>query len=436
MSETNEPSPTLTATPSTQARMLEAGIDLWANEDPSTVFGGFSVARVAKAAGVTRATFYSYWPTTQDYLLALVAHLDNRPEGGWSSEVASRVDLLRMAGTRALDSFLETSVLRLAQNLEDPAVRVRLGFASKADDPDIADGLRSLYRNMEERTFGPNRALRDSWGREPRLPFTEGRIQALFSALLDGITIRRMIDPDMMPIESFGIAGAIIMSITTRAIDDPRDTFDLLSAMNQWPSIGVRLAAERRSLEAMESPALDIEIVRVATVAARRMLSHVNWHEITIDEIAVAIGIGSERLLRTFGSKTGLALAIIALNSDERWQETPRTGDPLADLSTLLDIILEELRRTPSLGQSTIHFLSGGTRLPDDVILTSAPVPDIARLLADARAAGQIIPEIDPAAFSISLTRIMLAEGVPVTISGTAQVNSLRYILEGIRIRE
>jgi hypothetical protein len=30
----------------------------------------------------------------------------------------------------------------------------------------------------------------------------------------------------------------------------------------------------------------------------------------------------------------------------------------------------------------------------------------------------------------------MLAEGVPVTISGTAQVNSLRYILEGIRIRE
>jgi hypothetical protein len=254
---------------------------------------------------------------------------------------------------------------------------------------------------MEERTFGPNRALRDSWGREPRPPFTEGRIQALFSALLDGITIRRMIDPDMMPIESFGIAGAIIMSITTRAIDDPRDTFDLLSAMNQWPSIGVRLAAERRSLEAMESPALDIEIVRVATVAARRMLSHVNWHEITIDEIAVAIGIGSERLLRTFGSKTGLALAIIALNSDERWQDTTRTGDPLADLAALLDIILEELRRTPSLGQSTIQLLSGGTRLPDDVILTSAPVPDIARLLADAKAAGQIIPEIDPAAFSI-----------------------------------
>ena len=436
MPDANNPATAAANVATTQERMLEAGIALWADEDPSVVFGGFSVARVAKAAGVTRATFYSYWSTTEDYLLALVAHLNARPQGGWSSEVASRVELLRMAGTRALDSFLETSALRLAQNIEDPTVRVRLGFASKADDPEVAAGLRSLYRNMEERTFAPNRALRESWGREPRPPFTEGWIQALFAALLDGITIRRMIDPEMMPSESFGLAGAIIMSISTKAIDDPRDTFDLLSAMNQWPSMGVRLSSERRAIESLEAPALDTEIVRMATVAARRMLTHVNWQEITIDEIAIAIGIGSERLLRTFGSKTGLALSMIALNSDERWQETPRSDDPLTDLHALLNIILEELRRTPSLGQSTIQLLSGGTRLPDAAIIASPPVPDITRLLTEAKAAGQILPEIDPAAFSVSLTRILLAEGVPVTISGTSQVDSLRYILEGIRIRE
>jgi hypothetical protein len=123
------------------------------------------------------------------------------------------------------------------------------------------------------------------------------------------------------------------------------------------------------------------------------------------------------------------------LNADEQWQETPRTDDPLADLQTLLDIILFELRRSPSLGQSVIQLLAGTVRLPDRLVFTSQPVPEIARLLAEAKHQGLILDSIDHAGLSNSLTRIILAEGAPATMSGVNQIDSISYILEGIRVR-
>jgi hypothetical protein len=96
---------------------------------------------------------------------------------------------------------------------------------------------------------------------------------------------------------------------------------------------------------------------------------------------------------------------------------------------------LFELRRTPSLGQSVIQLLAGTVRLPDRLIFTSQPVPEIARLLAEAKQQGLILDSIDPNGLSISLTRIILAEGAPVTVSGVNQIDSISYILEGIRVR-
>ena len=56
---------------------------------------------------------------------------------------------------------------------------------------------------------------------------------------------------------------------------------------------------------------------------------------------------------------------------------------------------------------------------------SSAPVqPDV-----------RILDSINVEGFSTSLTRIMLAEGAPATLSGLNRVDSLGYILEGIRVR-
>jgi AcrR family transcriptional regulator len=420
---------------STEQRLLDAGIEMWADADPATVFGGFTVSRVAKAAGVTRATFYSYWSTPEEYLRALLAHLDTRRPYQDTSRVPEDAIASRSDDNRVLNRFMEACNRRFVETVASPGVRVRLGFASKMDDPEIADGLRMLYRNYEDDTQLLNRELRERWGREPRPPFTDEWIQSIFAALLDGIALRHVIDPERMPIESFGLVGAMLMTIATRATDDPREIDDMLGAINQWPATGARLASLRRVEDALTTQPLSGSTLDATVVLARRLLADGNWETLDVDDIALAAGIDADRLLRTFGSKTGIALAIIALNAAEQWEETPRSDDPLTDLRTLLDIIVMELRRSPSLGQSVIQILSGSIRIPDPAIFNRAPIPDITRLLAEAQARGQIIDSIDLEGFSTSLTRIMLAEGAPATLTGLNRVDSLGYILEGIRVR-
>jgi AcrR family transcriptional regulator len=421
--------------PTVEQRLLDAGVALWASEDPATLFGGLSVSSLAKAAGVTRATFYSYWPTTAEYMAALLRDLDRRRAEGYSAEVVKELSVIQSPNSDVLARFMAACTIRFSQTIDDPALRVRFGFISKMDDPDVADGLRSLYRSYEDDTQQLNNQMRTQWGREPRPPFTEEWIQGLFGALLDGISLRHVFDPERMPAESFALAGAMLMMLATRPTDDPRDVRDMLGSINQWPATGVRLSTSRRVDEVRSTAPLSGDTLRATIHAARRMLAEDNWVALNIDDIAIAVGIDADRLLRTFGSKIGLALAIIALNADEQWQETTRTDDPLADLQTLLDIILFELRRSPSLGQSVIQLLAGTVRLPDRLVFTSQPVPEIARLLAEAKQQGLILDSIDPNGLSISLTRIILAEGAPVTVSGVNQIDSLSYILEGIRVR-
>jgi AcrR family transcriptional regulator len=425
-----------TAPASAEQRMLDAGVRLWKNDDVATTFGGISVSRVAKEAGTTRATFYSHWSTTAEYLMALLSDLDRRRSTGYSAEVEEQIAKIQNPGTDILARFIAACNVQLAQSLADPTLSVRLGFISKLDDPAVAEELRLLYRAHEDDTQELNTQIKTHWGREPRPPFTEERIHGLFRALLDGVTIRHLIDPERMPQDSFGIAGAMLMMIATRATDDPRDLDDMLGAINQWPAAGVRLATLRRVDQAQSTAPLSGETLRATIASARRMLAEDNWVTLSIDDIAISVGIDADRLLRTFGSKIGLALSIIALNADERWQETPRTDNPLDDLQTLLRIIVHELRSSPSLGQSVIQLLAGTVRVPDPVIFDIAPVPEIARLLGEAQLNGQILDSVDPRSLSISLTRIMLAEGAPITASGVNHIDSLGYILDGIRVRD
>lgn len=421
--------------PSAEQRMLDAGVRLWNSDDAATTFGGLSVSRVAKEAGTTRATFYSHWPTTAEYLRALLVDLDRRRYDGYSAEVQEQIARIQSPNADILERFIAACNIRLIQSVADPALRVRFGFISKLDDPEVAEELRAHYRAHEEDTHELNLQIRTHWGREPRPPFTDERIQGLFRALHDGVVIRHLIDPERMPVDSFGMAGAMLMMIATRATDDPRDLDDMLGAINQWPAAGVRLASSRRVDEAQSTTPLSGATLRATIAAARRMLAEDNWVALSIDDIAIAVGIDADRLLRTFGSKIGLALSIIALNAEERWNETPRTDDPLADLKSLLSIILLELRSSPTLGQSVIQILAGTVRLPDQSIFHSQPVPEIARLLTEAQHRGLIIESIDPLSLATSLTRIMLAEGAPISVSGVNQIDSLEYILEGIRKR-
>ena len=136
------------ATTPTRRRILDAGFRMWVDEPPEVLFAGFTVSRVAKAAGVTRATFYSYWPSTDAYLQDMLEHLrDHRPDG-YGQAVADAAGKVGTAGADVVTQLLAACDREFAIIRADPALRVRLAFLSQMDDPRVAEQLRARYRSL------------------------------------------------------------------------------------------------------------------------------------------------------------------------------------------------------------------------------------------------------------------------------------------------
>ena len=72
----------------------------------------------------------------------------------------------------------------------------------------------------------------------------------------------------------------------------------------------------------------DPSTTRRVTREARRLLGSLGWPEVGLADIASALGLPEEALLRAFGSKAGLGMAVFMLSLSERFSGMRRTGTP------------------------------------------------------------------------------------------------------------
>jgi AcrR family transcriptional regulator len=421
--ERREPNPT-------QVRILEAAFHIWEDEPATVVFGGLTVARLAKAAGVTRATFYSYWPSLEDYLGDLLDHLATLDPDGYRPGVSPAVQLLSSAGVQIDPDFYEACAQQFQAVMDDPAFRLRLAFFSKWDDPVIAAGLRRRYRIVEQNTEERHGAVRASWGREIRPPFTVEQVHATYNSVMEGLAMRRLVDPDLVPVELYGKVTLMLTMFMTRRIDDPRSADDLLDAASSWPAVGMRLRGARAALARTAAP-IDVLTARRVTEEARRLQASMGWHELTLTDISQVMGLSEESVLRAFGSKAGMATAIFMLNLQERYERLLPTGDPATDLRHMLQLGLEEIRRSPGLTQSVVQILVGNSTLPLGSVLDWDPTQTLIEQMRLTQDAGQLDPDLDPVAFAMTLSRIMLMESQPGTPPLGGGLDPVELLLRG-----
>ena len=207
------------------------------------MFGGLTVARVSKAAGVTRATFSSYWPSAADYLDDLLDHLADLDPDTYADDVAHAIRAVESAAHDLTTPFLHACDAQLRSVIADPALRVRLGFLSKMDDPAVAERLRRRYRSLEERQWtGPERMLR-SWGREVRPPIEPHQLAAVHTMLQECLAARHVVDPEAVPVELYGYLSLVLLLLLTRRVDDTRTVDDMLGVADTWPTMGLMLPA-------------------------------------------------------------------------------------------------------------------------------------------------------------------------------------------------
>lgn len=424
-------------TTDTRERVLQAGIDLWIETPPADLFGGLNVSRLSKRAGITRATFYTYWGTTQEFLDDLLDHIVNREPTGFSPDVARAMERLTVGDGQILDDFILVCAEQISTLAADPALRVRFGQLAKIDDPVVAEKLRAQYHDLEARMGDFYTQLLDRWGRAPRAPLEQRHNAAIFTMLMEAFAARHAIDPDNAPTEVYAWASLALLFILTARRDDHRDMRAVSQVMNRFNEDGDRIRqVERRSRnDGVRLPArtglAGVEAIDIAR-QARQLLSYRPWREVTVEEIAGMAGTTPSTVLRLFGSKHGLAVGVLQLLSDESFAELPALDTPIDRVRAMIGVTADLLQRSPALTQSAVLVFAGEAEAAGSGVLTWDPTWRVVEAVREADAAGQLHLDVPPEHFTAALFRTLLTQHNPVYMNGLGRdVDAVELLLRG-----
>lgn len=418
---------------STRQRMLEAGVELWESESPAELFGGLSVASVARAAGVTRTTFYAYWSSTEEYLLDLTRHLAD-PEWGTDPELPGRgAEALRGEGTRLVERFLEASDIYIERLAADRRLRLRYGLMAKIDDPGIAEGLRTVFNETEKIRSRIFSGAMPAWGRVTRPPIENHHLQAAFSALAEGLAMRHVLEPERFPVRIYGLLGLSLLFITSARAGDgqSRDLYSVIEVANDWTSTA---AARRNSTATDIAPPLPVDAIRELVIQARRVASSEGWLDLTLPGLAAITNTPEARVTRAFGSKFGLGMAMFMLNVSERYDDLDPELGPIETVRAMIEINIDELQRTPAIAQAIVTVMAGGATFGRPATFGFDPHPRFVAALQRAQDAGQIDPDIDCASLGNVIGRAILLSNLPTTGGLVAGIDEVELVLRGAGI--
>lgn len=410
----------------TRRRMLDAGVGLWSAEPPAELFGGMSVARIAKSAGVTRSTFYAYWSSTEEYLLDLALHL-SEPGRGMDPRIPGEgfASLIRSA-PRLAQRFIDVCENYVEALAADPRLRVRFGLFSKVDDPEIADVLRQAIDHTEAIRATQFRALLP-WGRQPRPPLTGDHLHAVGTALAEGLVVRHILDPERYPARLYGMTMLAMLLVLTGRPDDERHLETVLEVANDW----VVSSFEQATRVPKDDRGLSDFDVTELTRTARRLASSEGWLNLSLGGLAMLTRTSEARVNHAFGSKMGLGLAMFLLTLSERYDELEPSDDPLADLRRLFTIAADELKRNPAYAQSIAVLIASGASFSPPASYPFDPEPVVVVAVRRAQDAGLLDPMLDADHFAALLNRTNVLANVPAIASLTANVDGVDLLLRG-----
>lgn len=393
----------------TQLRILEAGITLWNEGSISEVFGGMSIAKLAKQAGVTRATVYSYWPTLDEFYLDLIRYMSEFSTFGVSEEMANQFLGANHADETFLEEFLDASNDFFERVANHPHLLVKMGLSGKLSDPEVAANLVKLFTTDDIQQDRAKRILSDLWGREVRAPLTDEHLRAIFGSLLDGLSTRYRIDPEFAPPWLYGVAAMAMLTVLTRRANDSRDIYQILEGANSWPISAIQARQSQRPTTPFpnDSQSMQTTVLRITEIA-RDLAAVRGWHEMSMEEIAHSTRSSVALLNQVFGSKAGVGLAVFWMNLTERLETEVIPENPLDEVRFRLRIGAEELLRNPSLSQSIIMLFSGGVPHPNIRLVAWNPNNDFYKAVERAQDAGDIDKSLDPVELGWALERTMI----------------------------
>lgn len=414
-------------------RLLRAGQELLAERGVGTIVGGLSIASVAKAARTTRATFYAYWPTLDDYRIDLVASLIDGDTARTEAGALRATVELGSTSVGLVAVLREVAARDLRQHVASRTDRRRLGLAALADDPQIAALLRERYRQRDENQRGAFTAVLGRWAREPRPPLTVDDLLVVHDALLEGFVLRRAVDPDRATEELYATVNIALELLLSRAIvGEHDDLHDLLMRFDRVPDASTPTEPPRGTGRVPPSEIGD-RVVR----ATGRLLYTESWADLSINELAAAAGLDPAEVVAACGSKPSIGALTASHLIRERVDRLAPVLDGLDPIDRMRRLVAEcaaVYGTNPALAQATLQVLTGLAPSAQTGITSWWPSLAIADAVRDGQRAGRLRADLDAAGFAQAVARAVITDSVAHFPGQGVEVDSAALLLDAAQV--
>jgi len=192
------------------------------------VFDQLTAARVSRHAGLTTGAFYNRWLDREsfmddflEYVLAASRSLAMQSLGEILGRLGS-MDPSQMA--------VETIKRTIEATNDDPAFSMQLYlWALARNRKKVTDHLRVGYQETREGSAMLLQGFLEAAGRELRPPFTMHLAASMMIALIEGISMQRGIDPEVVDLEQVEASVIALWASLSRVPGDERTGTDIFT---------------------------------------------------------------------------------------------------------------------------------------------------------------------------------------------------------------
>ncbi len=256
---------------------------MMAAADGSILESGFNPERIAAEAGVSRRTFYRYFPDKYEYSLAMFKAVLGNSYSAAAGEHIKTIPEYDMGDMRQVlrqSSDLYWKTIGLNETL-----LARLTLLTLAgNSPGVLATARVAYNEALDSYVPVWEALFDAWDLELREPWTTRSFAAMIGALVDGMVLRRVYDPDGFD----DMLGEVSVALTPVLFRLRGDAIDGVEGIEE------RFADEvRRRWNESQSVQDSLKISESITGSLVKLLGERGLQHTTIEAIAIDTGFTS-----------------------------------------------------------------------------------------------------------------------------------------------
>lgn len=291
--------------PPSRAKLLEAGREVLLTAGAQILVEGLTAKSVCERAGISPTTFTKNWPSKvkqgvvggheryiEDLIGSLVGDNHRITHNILAEEVLRVFSEHQGDPRRALRQIAEWN---LQEVREDPSTLMRTFIATFARDHAVAmKAVQADYDHITTKASAAYTSTLTAWGGEFRQPFTAESITVVLTALVEGMTLRWLLDPKAVPA---GLFGDAVVALVGSVVDVEQRHQHIDDVM------------EPITLEVMRSYKLDTEgkepdDPREAIVeAAKEEFAQRGYYTTKLTHIAARAGVPQGGLKALFASK-------------------------------------------------------------------------------------------------------------------------------------